>query len=609
MHSLALCFFLEPRLSFLDEKKYAETYDAYKLLGQFLYANPDFRLSIYLEGNEIFFLKKNHPEFIKLLQDLSQRKQLEFIGGGFYNPLFPLLSAKDRVGQIEALTSEIRKNFGKRPRGAALFASAWDFSLVSNFAMCGMNYVFLDTSLLKYGKHELLPYVMSDRGKTVSIVALSGKYKIEENLSADEYINLILSVAKKSKAASDRILAVPVFANEFLSLSKKNYFEKLLAAQKKLQDAFYFSTPSLYLEKNEKRIPVFIPSGCDGILAKNAQNNFLSSVYDYVQADTESSFLAYRMFYVSMLISQSRGDKARKKTAMEKLWESQKGIAFVEEKKRAFQDLCEAEKLIRQASDFSESLVRYDYNGDGSAEYLFRMQAYTACISREGGSIFALDCMHGLQSCVSYGNFSGENSFHGTAFFSDVIFPIDKKKNYAKDELDENAFLSHLPYVEKKLYANRKEVLFAAEKDFGEAKQKISIRKKYTASSNGFLVQYILRNESNAKIDFSFASEISFCAKCDAVISVAGTVSQKVDFEKQSAFQFDAMNAVQILDEKALFVFDTNENASILLLKKNRESALEFLLSFLWDFSLDAGSEAEKTINMSIAQNKKKKKA
>lgn len=603
MQSLALCFFLEPQLYFLDEKKCDEVYDAYKALGKFLYANPDFRLSIYFQGTEILYLKKNHPEFIKLFQELSQRKQIEIIGGGFYNPLFPLLSAKDRVGQIETLTNEIRKNFGKRPRGASLFASAWDFSLVSNFEMCGMNYVFLDSSLLKHSKHELLPYVMSDRGKTISVIALSEKYKIDTNLAVDEYVNAILSASKKAKTASEHILAIPISANEFLQIAKENYFEKIFDAQKKLETAFYFATPSLYLEKNEKRIPLFIPSGCDGLLAKNTQNNFLSSVYDYVQSDAESSALSFRLFYVSMLISQSRGDKARKKIAMEKLWESQKGISFVAEKQSAFQKLSEAEKLIRQASAFSESLVRYDYNGDGSAEYLFRMQAFTACLSREGGSLCALDCMHSLQSCVSY-----ENNFRSGALFSDVLFSLDEKKNYLKNEIAENAFLSRTLYDEKKFSANRKEVLLSTEKEFLETKQKISIRKKYTASSNGFLVQYILKNESDANINFSFASEIHFCAKKDANISVAGSSTEKVDFEKQNDFNFDNINAVQIIDEKALFVFDTNENASLLLSKKSCTDQLEFLLSFLWDFSLDAGSEAEKTINMSIAQNKKKKK-
>ena len=52
-----------------------------------------------------------------LINDMVKRKQLELLGGGFYDPILPVIPNSDRSGQIEALTTYLRKHFGKRPRG------------------------------------------------------------------------------------------------------------------------------------------------------------------------------------------------------------------------------------------------------------------------------------------------------------------------------------------------------------------------------------------------------------------------------------------------------------------------------------------------------------
>ena len=125
--------------NFTDISDYKTVYEKmYKPLISFLYAHQECPFSFYFSGLEFDFIRQKNPEFIEILRKLVNRKQVEILGGGYYNPVFPLLFPQDRTGQVELLSSAIRKSVGKRPRGVSLCASAWDPSLVTSFETCGM---------------------------------------------------------------------------------------------------------------------------------------------------------------------------------------------------------------------------------------------------------------------------------------------------------------------------------------------------------------------------------------------------------------------------------------------------------------------------------------
>ena len=94
----------------------------YKPLIKFLYSHPDFPFSFSFSGTQIQFLKKRKNELITSLREMVDRKQVEVLGGGYYDPVLPLLYPVDRNGQIDMLSSEIRQKVGKRPRGISIYA-------------------------------------------------------------------------------------------------------------------------------------------------------------------------------------------------------------------------------------------------------------------------------------------------------------------------------------------------------------------------------------------------------------------------------------------------------------------------------------------------------
>ena len=102
-----------------------------------LYKFQNISAVLYYSGSVLQWIEENHPEFILLLEEMAGRKQIELLGGGYFSPLFPILQPSDKVGQIEMLTTYLRKTFGRRPSGGWLYEYAWDAGLPIIFRKLG----------------------------------------------------------------------------------------------------------------------------------------------------------------------------------------------------------------------------------------------------------------------------------------------------------------------------------------------------------------------------------------------------------------------------------------------------------------------------------------
>ena len=102
-----------------DNEYIEELYQrAYKPFIRTLYNAPDIRAVLHYSGHLLQWMARYHPEFTDVLAELSSRKQIELLGGGFYDPVLPLIPRADRLGQIEQMTTYLRKLFGRKPRRA-----------------------------------------------------------------------------------------------------------------------------------------------------------------------------------------------------------------------------------------------------------------------------------------------------------------------------------------------------------------------------------------------------------------------------------------------------------------------------------------------------------
>lgn len=663
MSQVHICYSLKssrigPEQKEIFEKDYE---NVYKPAAKFLYSHPEFRMSFAFNGVQIDFLQKEYPEFIEILRELISRRQIEILGGGYYDPAFPLLFPMDRTGQIEFLTSTLRSVTGKRPRGITLCASIWDYSLVSCFYNCGMDYVLLDDSLIPDEKQKFVPLIMYDKGKTISILPLYQEFKPEIQDKPRDYLNLISKkIAKSSKNSPKPLkecvkgLNIQFTHEEFQSLLRSGYLEKLYREISEKKDFFDFATPITLVKEAKLRIPVYIASGMSrevgqwGIepyRAVKADRHYPVSIYDFFQIYPQSRALYDRMLYVSMLVNQSHGDKLRKTSAREKLWEAQNGDGFICTSKGAFvsatyrqqayKKLTEAEKIARQCGEFKETFVSYDYTGDGLNEYICRMNKYFAVISLGGGAIRELDVLQNSGNfadnlnCVK--EFEGYDDNYERGLFIDHIFSEDEFNAYIQNKPSGNGIFSKYIYSELDFSSQRKEVKLVAEAKF-QNRQKISLKKKYVCYSSGMMIQYILKNESGELLKAKFAVESSFAqtnfnAKDFNAFSLDIVTNGKRQEINTKTSSYELNDSGKLSDVEGIWVTDTDNNITFVfepnescgmsfnpIVFKRPEyttgelipAGMTFANTMFWDIVLTPGMEMEKTINFSIFSQKKK---
>ncbi len=73
-----------------------------------------------------------------------ERGQIELVGGGYYEPILPMIPDADKIAQLRKLADYLRQHFGRAPRGAWVAERVWEPTLPRPLAKAGVEYVVLD---------------------------------------------------------------------------------------------------------------------------------------------------------------------------------------------------------------------------------------------------------------------------------------------------------------------------------------------------------------------------------------------------------------------------------------------------------------------------------
>ena len=257
----------------------------YKPLVKFLYSHPALTFAFSFSGIQLQYYKKKHNEFITILKQLVDRKQLEILGGGYYELILPLLYPVDRTGQIDLLSDEIRQTIGKRPRGITLFADCWDSSLVNCLQSCGIEYVLLDSFIIPTEKRKFLPIFMSDLGKSIEIFPYDDNFIPDVNQSAENYVDYLTKQVEKIEKKDvycqlqpERIVNIHLNHQQVEALLENKWF-----------DAFYEQIttrennriktviPTDYRKISSVKVPYYVSSGINGSVAKWISQAFIET--------------------------------------------------------------------------------------------------------------------------------------------------------------------------------------------------------------------------------------------------------------------------------------------------------------------------------------------
>jgi alpha-amylase len=147
--------------------------DSYAPFLELLEGYPEIPISLHTSGCLMEWLIEHKPEYVDRLRRFVARGQIEIMGGGFYEPILPMIPPRDRVGQIRSYTEYLQKLFQTKVRGMWVPERVWEQNLVSDIAAAGIEYTVLDDYHFKQAgleEQQLFGYYLSeDNGRLIRI--------------------------------------------------------------------------------------------------------------------------------------------------------------------------------------------------------------------------------------------------------------------------------------------------------------------------------------------------------------------------------------------------------------------------------------------------------
>lgn len=236
---------------------------------QALKKHPRFRITLHFSGALLERLEKEHPEFLPLLGGLVERGQVELLSGGFYEPLLPMIPAKDAVGQILMLNQYLQEKLKASPRGFWLAERVWSPALPHILAPTGLQYTIVDDSHFRYAgipEEEMFGYYVTEKeGFPLSIFPIHKPMRYAIPFHAPEKT----IEALRFYATDAGNLAIPyaddgekfgLWPGTYHWVYQEGWLEKFITTLEQNQDWIHLLTFGEYLEKFRPQGRVYLPA-------------------------------------------------------------------------------------------------------------------------------------------------------------------------------------------------------------------------------------------------------------------------------------------------------------------------------------------------------------
>ncbi len=118
--------------------------ESYLPMVEALERHPGVRLALHYTGSLLDWMEEAHPEFLQRIAALVERKQVEMVSGGYYEPILPSIPDDDKLAQIRRLTHYVQHTFGQRPTGMWIAERVWEPELPRYLREAGIEWTILD---------------------------------------------------------------------------------------------------------------------------------------------------------------------------------------------------------------------------------------------------------------------------------------------------------------------------------------------------------------------------------------------------------------------------------------------------------------------------------
>lgn len=406
------------------EKAYQDSYGPFL---EVMSRHPKIKWSLHCTGILWDFLCERHPEYVKSVQAMAEAGQLEVMGGGYYEPIMPIIPDRDKKGQIDKLSAFIERKFGRRPRGMWLAERVWEPSLAAALSRSGMEYTVVDDAHFAAAGLDVNRlrgyYLTEEQGVKLAIFPISQRlrYAIPFD-TVDKVISYFGECADESGRAAlvmaddgEKFGLWPethkhVYTNgwldRFLEAVERNLewikpvtFSEYLSAHP-AEGSVYLPTAS-YFEMSEWSLPSDAQEAFEGVVkqyeGKPHIKRFLRGGFwrNFLTKYAESNNMHKKMLYVS--------EKVRKagRAGKDALYAGQcncaywhgvfGGLYLPHLRNAVYAKLLEAEAAASAASPAAD-IKTFDFDCDGREETLYESAGQNLYFSpHRGGALFEWD--------------------------------------------------------------------------------------------------------------------------------------------------------------------------------------------------------------------------
>ena len=411
---------------------------AYLPMLEALLRHPSISVALHYSGCLFDWLSAGHPEFFKLLSRLISREQVEMLGGGYYEPILPMIPDADKQGQIGKMSEYIRQEFGRPPRGLWLAERVWEPSLAKPLADAGISWTLVDDTAFKMvGKDEgeLFGYFNTEeQGRSLKIFPISKYLRYAIPWHDVEEVMAYLKVSATESA--DRIAVLGDDGEKFgvwpqtsVLCWEEQWVERFFTAIE--ENAEWLSTIRLgdYIERHPPAGRVYLPcasydemlewslpadksheyAGLKHRLHEEKQDEILRYLYAGFWRNFLVKYPEVNRMHKKMLIVSGKAHRAREAqdadTGLDYLWKAQcncpywhgvfGGIYLTDIRAEAYSNLVKAENYadaVLSGGVRGYQWQQVDFDCDGNEELLIEGDEFNAYLSpAEGGTIFEWD--------------------------------------------------------------------------------------------------------------------------------------------------------------------------------------------------------------------------
>ncbi len=518
--------------------------NSYKLLLEVLKEFSDLKFTVHVSGPLLLYASEYYPDWLNELAKLAQYGVIEVLGGSLGEAILPILPGEDRDLQLREYARLAEKVFGLKPRGAWLPERVWEPGLVGHFARSGIEYVLLDDSTLqranKTSSDSLYPWLTEDAGSRLAAFFIDTALRYV--LPWEHPDRVIDFMKSRVRGLENPVLVWGSDAEKFGEWRDPGWarwwlreFLNKLRFEREIQTVH----PSEYLKQFGVRGLVYLPPGSYDKMLEWSGGFFRNFIAKYAEVNN----MHKKMLWVRRKLERAGGglEEAWKSYLLaqcnDAYWHGLFGGVYLAHLRQAiYENYIKAERAAEEAAGYfgeeARKLLLEDFDYDGLDELLVESRDYNVYVDlRDGGTVFEFDVKrkgleHNLQDTMSR---YAEPYLEGAKFAPDWYRRVSARVHLWSTDTGIDDWLWNTPFKDLGDLALARHYLTHMDKEgvtlratggyyvFGSRVAEVEVEKRVRFLSNGYAIDYAVRNLRGGVIRAKVGYEYHLAPKIDRV--------------------------------------------------------------------------------------------